>query len=76
MSPTCTSCCQHIWDQALFLPRVLQSAHATSSFLAHPEGVMDLAPQEYWDCDILEEEGEKRFKSMIEEIKRGCAALQ
>jgi hypothetical protein len=43
---------------------------------AHPEGTTtDLAPEKYWDCDLLEEEGEKRFKAMIEEIKRGCAAL-
>jgi hypothetical protein len=33
------------------------------------------APQESWDCDILKEEGEKRFKSMVEEIKQACAAL-
>ena len=30
-------------------------------------------PQERWDCDILEEEGENRFKSLAEEIKRACA---
>jgi hypothetical protein len=33
------------------------------------------APEERWDCDILEEEGERRFKSMVEEIKQACAAL-
>jgi hypothetical protein len=33
------------------------------------------APPERWDCDILEEEGEKRFKSVIDEIKQACAAL-
>ena len=32
-------------------------------------------PQERWDCDILEDEGEMRFKSMMEEIKQACAAL-
>lgn len=42
---------------------------------AHPEGTTDLAPQKYWDCDILEEEGEKRFKTMVEEIKQACVAL-
>lgn len=29
----------------------------------------DTARQEPWDCDILEEEGEQRFRAMIEEIK-------
>jgi hypothetical protein len=33
------------------------------------------APQERWDSDILKKEGEKRFKSMVEEIKQACAAL-
>ena len=33
-------------------------------------------PQERWDCDILEEEGENRFKSMVEEIKQASAALR
>jgi hypothetical protein len=33
------------------------------------------APQERWDCDILKDDGEKRFKSMAEEIKQACAAL-
>ena len=33
-------------------------------------------PQERWYCDILEEEGENRFKSMVEEIKQASAALR
>jgi hypothetical protein len=41
----------------------------------HSEGTTDLARQKYWDCDIRGEEGEKRFKSMAEEIKQACAAL-
>jgi hypothetical protein len=44
-----------------------------------PEGatlrVTGMAPRERWDCDVLEEEGEKRFKSVVEEIKQACAAL-
>ena len=42
---------------------------------ARPEGTTDLTPLKYWDCDILEEEGEKRFKAMVEEIKQACEAL-
>lgn len=37
--------------------------------------VTGMAPQERWDCDILKEDGEKKFKSMVEEIKQACAAL-
>jgi hypothetical protein len=36
----------------------------------------DTTPQERWDCDILEDEGEMRFKSVVEEIKQACAALR
>jgi hypothetical protein len=42
------------------------------SSVYHLEGT---ASQERWDCDILEEEGEKRLKSMVEEIKQACATL-
>jgi hypothetical protein len=53
-----------------------QSIQPEPSFLvAHPEGTTDLTLRNYWDCDILEEEGEKRFKAMVQEIKQGCAAL-
>jgi len=47
-----------------------------SSFIPRlPWGEIDSAPEEHWDCDIFEEEGGKRFKSMVEEIKQACAAL-
>jgi hypothetical protein len=36
----------------------------------------DTTPQERWDCDILEDEGETRFKSVVEEIKQACAVLR
>jgi len=35
-----------------------------------------MVPEKRWDCDILQEEGGKRFKSMVEEIKQACAALR
>lgn len=48
------------------------------SFIPNPESVRDLkgtAPQKWWDCNVLQKEGEKRFKSMVEEIKQACATL-
>ncbi|KAF8331944.1 uncharacterized protein EI90DRAFT_3145515 [Cantharellus anzutake] len=33
------------------------------------------APRERWEYDILEEEGELKFREMVEEIKQACAAL-
>jgi hypothetical protein len=36
----------------------------------------DTTPQERWDSDILEDEGEMRFKNVVEEIKQACAALR
>ncbi|KAF8269231.1 hypothetical protein EI94DRAFT_1725584 [Lactarius quietus] len=50
-------------------------------FIGHPSMrvrhvcVKSMAPQERGSRDILEEEGEKKFKSMVEEIKQACAAL-
>ena len=37
--------------------------------------VTGMAPQERWNCDVTEEEGARRFESMIEEIRQACAAL-
>lgn len=34
----------------------------------------DIAPKECWDCDILEEEGMRRFQAVVDEIKQGCAS--
>jgi hypothetical protein len=48
-------------------------------FIRDPQSVTlrvtGTAPKERWDCDVLEEEGENRFKTMVEEIKQACAAL-
>jgi hypothetical protein len=35
----------------------------------------DTTPQERWDCDILEDEGKMRLKSVMQEIKQVCAAI-
>ena len=49
------------------------------SFIPDPRQIVfymkGTAPEKWWDCDILENEGAKRFKSMVEEIKQACAAL-
>ena len=42
---------------------------------AHPELQTNAAPQERWDCDLLDDDGERRFLSMVEEIKQACAVL-
>ena len=55
-------------DQEIQPPFIRDSESATLQ-------VTELVPQNGWDCDILKEEGEKRFKSTIEEIKQACAAL-
>ncbi|KAL6308958.1 hypothetical protein BKA93DRAFT_724946 [Sparassis latifolia] len=41
----------------------------------HPERVNDVARAERWDCDILDPEGEARFRAVVEEIKVGCVDL-
>ena len=44
-------------------------------FPPYSELEADTAPEARWDCNILEEEGEQRFRRMVDEIKQGCAAL-
>jgi hypothetical protein len=39
-----------------------------------PELETDMAPQERWDSDILEDEGETKFISLMDEMKQACAA--
>ncbi|KAK0466272.1 uncharacterized protein EV420DRAFT_1510834 [Desarmillaria tabescens] len=41
----------------------------------HPTRVNDTAPEKRWNCDVLDAEGEKRFRSIVEEIKEECAKL-
>ena len=36
---------------------------------ASPQYVVDTAPQSRWDCDLLEEEGAKRFREHVERTK-------
>ena len=40
-----------------------------------PDLMLDIAPRERWDCDILEEGGVQRLQAVVEEIKQGCSAL-
>ncbi|KAI0245908.1 hypothetical protein BJV78DRAFT_1399100 [Lactifluus subvellereus] len=42
---------------------------------AHPDLETDMAPRERWDCDILEEEGARKFRAVVDEIKQTCAVL-
>ncbi|KAI5990345.1 hypothetical protein EDC04DRAFT_2815087 [Pisolithus marmoratus] len=36
--------------------------------------LVDVAPKERWDCDILEDDGAQRLQAVVEKIKRGCAS--
>ena len=41
----------------------------------HQQLLTDTAPLEYWDCDIIEEGGEERFRSVVDEIRQACVTL-
>ncbi|PBL03018.1 hypothetical protein ARMGADRAFT_1110771 [Armillaria gallica] len=41
----------------------------------HPTRVNDTAPEKGWDYDVLDAEGEEKFRSIVEEIKEECAKL-
>ena len=40
-----------------------------------PEKVTDVAPQEWWAFDVLEEEGARKFRGVVEEVKEMCGQL-
>ncbi|EJD08434.1 uncharacterized protein FOMMEDRAFT_25505 [Fomitiporia mediterranea MF3/22] len=40
-----------------------------------PDFVNDAAPEEWWNCDVLNNEGEERFRAVADEIKQACAGL-
>ncbi|KAK0243225.1 hypothetical protein EDD85DRAFT_878153, partial [Armillaria nabsnona] len=41
----------------------------------HPTRVSDTAPEKRWDYDVLDAEGEEKFRSIVEEVKEECAKL-
>ncbi|EPQ56007.1 hypothetical protein GLOTRDRAFT_41322, partial [Gloeophyllum trabeum ATCC 11539] len=41
----------------------------------HPEVLLDTAPRERWDCDVLEEAGIERLRAVVEDIKQSCAGV-
>lgn len=46
-----------------------------SHILSHPNCAVGRVPAEYWDCDLLEKEGEEKFRTMVKEIKDACSNL-
>ncbi|KAJ7629399.1 hypothetical protein DFH06DRAFT_1141027 [Mycena polygramma] len=36
--------------------------------------VTDTAPLRWWDCDVLEDEGRRRFRALVTEIEEACKA--
>ena len=38
----------------------------------HPTRVNNCAPAERWSCDVLELEGERRLREVVDYIKAGC----
>lgn len=41
-----------------------------------PEFTTDVAPQERWDCDVLEANGEQRLRALATQITGACERLQ
>lgn len=55
-------------DRADIVPKII---------LSDPHGTLliDSAPADRWNYDILEPDGEHRLRQVVEEIMDGCAAL-
>lgn len=41
-----------------------------------PEFTTDVAPQEQWDCDVLEDGGEQRLRALTTQVMEACERLQ
>ncbi|THH15674.1 hypothetical protein EW146_g4845 [Bondarzewia mesenterica] len=53
-------------ENAIILPLPIPRKYLSST---------DTAPAERWDCDILEEDGEAKFRAVVDEIQQRCAQL-
>jgi hypothetical protein len=42
---------------------------------AHGSLLTDAAPANRWDCDILQPQGVKKFKDVVEKVKEMCAQV-
>ena len=42
---------------------------------AHPAMMVDTAPRERWDVDLLTDEGERKFRDVIGDVKRMCEQM-
>ncbi|TFK71004.1 hypothetical protein BDN72DRAFT_838244 [Pluteus cervinus] len=42
---------------------------------AHPELIVDTAPQSRWDCDLMEDDGAIRLKEVVNAIRNQCENL-
>ncbi|KAJ7254962.1 hypothetical protein B0H12DRAFT_1016675, partial [Mycena haematopus] len=41
-----------------------------------PTLLTDTAPLLWWSCDVLQDEGRRRFSSMVTEIEQACKSLE
>ncbi|KAJ7108777.1 hypothetical protein C8R44DRAFT_857673 [Mycena epipterygia] len=41
-----------------------------------PTLLTDTAPLRLWSCDVLQDEGRQRFRSMVTEIEQACESLE
>ncbi|KAK0244696.1 hypothetical protein EDD85DRAFT_760518, partial [Armillaria nabsnona] len=37
---------------------------------------IDTAPEERWDCSVLDSEGEAKLRAVVDEIKQACALVE
>ncbi|RPD81879.1 hypothetical protein L226DRAFT_528110 [Lentinus tigrinus ALCF2SS1-7] len=51
--------------------RRLEPRHVTPD----QEVVTAMAPRQWWAYDILEEEGAKKFRDVVEEVKEMCSQI-
>ena len=47
-----------------------------TGILSDPEFTVNIGPREWWDCDVLEADGEQRLRALVTHITEACKHLQ
>ncbi|KAJ7089326.1 hypothetical protein B0H15DRAFT_885465 [Mycena belliarum] len=62
--------------QLAFYSRAQGQQIAPGGIAPDPVRLTDTAPLHWWSCDVLEEEGRQRFRSLTTEIVQACENLE
>jgi hypothetical protein len=70
--------CQRFWDTARLLQKANRKAKdqqiVPHGIPSDPQLLTDTVPMSWWSCDVLQDDGQRRFRSLVTEIEQVCEA--